>query len=164
MIIRLVLDDARQLDAVEPGDDSDGRLDPDPRQFVLEHKRITITPRGDQPCRCGLARGTKRVQVADVRLVLEREQLGYRLELERRLSLDEWLGSASAEAVQLVQLPVDDAASPERQRVDERPADAERLPLDVVERPVELFVADEHVPVHLVARAAADRVVRVVAQ
>ena len=42
------------------------------------------------------------------------------------------------------------------------PADAERLPLDVVERPVELFVADEHVPVHLVARAAADRVVRVV--
>src|SRR5581483_12058123 len=50
------------------------------------------------------------------------------------------------------------------ERVDERAADAERLPLDVVEGAAELLVADEHVAVHLVARAAADGVVRVVTE
>ena len=71
---------------------------------------------------------------------------------------------AAAEAVELDEPAVDLAYAAKRERVDERAADPGRLALDELERPVELLVADEHVPVHLVARAAADRVVRVVAE
>ena len=45
-----------------------------------------------------------------------------------------------------------------------RTAYAECLAFDVVERPVELLVAHDHVPVHLVAGAAADRVMWMVAE
>src|SRR5690242_5116098 len=105
--------------------------------------------------RRGLARGTERVEIADVRLVLEREHLRYPLELECRRVPDERLRPPGGEPAELEQAAVHDPAPAERERVDERAADPERLALRVVERPVELLVPDEHVAVHLVARAAA---------
>ena len=59
---------------------------------------------------------------------------------------------------------LDEPAAPIRQRVDERRAVAERLARDTVDRALELLVADEHVAVNLVARAAADRIMWMVPQ
>ena len=87
VVLRLVLDDARQLDTVEALRRADRRLDPDPRQLVLEHERVAARRRQCRPARAerGLAAGAKRVQVADVRLVLEESRLGDRVEVERAL-------------------------------------------------------------------------------
>ena len=82
-----------------------------------------------RPSRSRLAGGTKRVEVADVRLVLEGEQLGDRLE-RRRGSLEPMNGVRTrarrirrARRASRRRTP----AAAIRQRVDERAADAERL-------------------------------------
>ena len=49
MVLGLVLDDARQLEAAEAGNGADRRLDPDPGQLVLEIELISVAPRCDQP-------------------------------------------------------------------------------------------------------------------
>ncbi len=119
-------------------------------------------PRTDELGRPHLAAAAERVQVADIRLVLEDEQRRDLLQVEPRPVGGDRRGPAALEARELQQLPVDHAPAPVGERVDERAADAECLPFELVERAVELLVADEHVPVHLVAGAAADRVVRLV--
>src|SRR5581483_9364131 len=162
MVVRLVLDDGRELEAVDRV--ADRRLDPDTRQLVLEHERIAVAARGDEAGHCRLATGTERVEVAHVRLVLEREQRRDLVERPRRLLGPERFAPRPGEAGELDELSVDETPARVGERVDERAADAERLPLDVVEGAAELLVADEHVAVHLVARAAADGVVRVVTE
>ena len=163
MVLGLVLDDARHLEAVEAFRAVDRRLDPDPRELVLQDQPAFVTT-ADEPRRSDRAAGAERVQVAHVRFVLEGDELRDAVVVDQRPARAERLRPRTGEAVELVDLSVHEAPPPVGQRVDERAADPDRLALDEVEHPVELLVADEHVPVHLVARAAADRVVRMVAE
>ena len=136
------------------------RRDRDPGQLVLEQEAAVGPDAGAEELGAAdRAARAERVQVADVRLVLEDELEPERLGFER-----DRLGAASREALQLDEPLPDEPHAPVWERVDEGAAHPERLLLDHAERPAELFVADEHVAVHVVARAAADRVVRVVAQ
>ena len=163
MVLGPVLDDARHLEAVEALRAADRRLDPDPRELVLQDQPTFVTT-ADDLCRLGRAAGAERVQVAQVRFVLEGDELRDAVVVDQRPARAERLRPRAGEAVELVDLSVHEAPPPVGQRVDECAADPDRLGLDEVEHPVELLVADEHVPVHFVARAAADRVVRVVAE
>ena len=73
MVVRAVVDDARHLDAVETRNDANRSLDSYSGQLVVQDERITLPPGTDQLSRRGLAPGAKRVQVANVRIVLEHE-------------------------------------------------------------------------------------------
>jgi hypothetical protein len=56
---------------------------------VVENEHVALPPLADRLSGRGLARGTKGVEVADVRLVLEDEQLRDRVQIEGGLSLDQ---------------------------------------------------------------------------
>src|SRR5262249_31230369 len=124
VVVSVVVDDTRQLAPVEPGHGADRRLDLDPRQLVLEYERRVLAAGRNQLSRFGLAGRAERVQVAHVRLVLEDEQFRDLLGVDRRYLLDEGTAAPAGEAVELGEHAVDDAAPPERERVDGRTADA----------------------------------------
>src|SRR5581483_1987852 len=127
---------------------------------VLEDEgAVRLDARPDELCAPHGTAGTERVEVADVRLVLESE-----VELDGKHGCRYRVGSASLEPLELDDAAADEPRPAARQRVDEGAADAERSPLDDLDRTVEMLVANEHVAVDLVARAAADRVVRMVAE
>src|SRR5690348_4094762 len=145
MVFGLVLDDTRNFDAAEAGNGANRRLDRDPGQLVLDYERIAVASRRDQTSCPGRSRGAERVEVAYVRLVLEHKLLGDRFEVEPLVVIPERLLPPAAEAVELDEAVFDLAAAAEWQGVHERAADAERLSLHVLERPVELLVPHEHV-------------------